>query len=129
MADRSLETVLRLVADGTLTAAEAGPIIDELERAETGGSTSADGSRDARRDGRPATDGTSRAIRIEVVDGGRRVVNLRVPVSLGRAALDRIPGLSGPTTDRIREALDLGLTGPILDVDDGGGDGVRIVIE
>ena len=33
------------------------------------------------------------------------------------------------TSDRIREAIDAGITGPILDVDEGTGDGVRVVIE
>ena len=45
-----------------------------------------------------------------------------------RAALDRIPGLSESVTDRLREALASGITGPIVDIDDDG-DGVRIVIE
>jgi hypothetical protein len=70
----------------------------------------------------------ARAIRIEVSDQGRKVVNLRVPLALGRAALDRIPGLSESVTDRVREALASGITGPIVDIDDEG-DGVRIVIE
>jgi hypothetical protein len=70
----------------------------------------------------------SRAIRIEVSDRGRKVVNLRVPLALGRAALDRIPGLTDTVTERVREALASGITGPILDVDDDG-DGVRIFIE
>ncbi len=56
-------------------------------------------------------------------------MNLRIPMSLGRAALDRVPGLSEATTDRIREAIEAGITGPIVHVDEGSGDGVRIVIE
>ena len=56
-------------------------------------------------------------------------MNLRMPLALGRAALDRVPGLSESTTDRIREAIEAGITGPIVDVDEGSGDGVRIVIE
>ena len=72
---------------------------------------------------RPAT-----SLRIQVLDTGRPVVNLRVPLSLGRAALDRVPGLSDATSDRIREAIEAGITGPILDIDEGN-DGVRISIE
>ena len=40
-----------------------------------------------------------------------------------------MPGLSEDTADRIREALEAGITGPIVDVDEGAGDGVRVVIE
>jgi hypothetical protein len=41
----------------------------------------------------------------------------------------RIPGLSEAVTDRIRDAIESGMTGPIVTVDEGTGDGVRIVIE
>jgi hypothetical protein len=45
-------------------------------------------------------------------------------------AIDHVPGLAPDTVARIREALDGGLTGPVLVVDDDGdGGGVRIVIE
>lgn len=128
MPDDALEAVLRLIADGRLTADEAGPIIDALE-----GRTAEAGTR-------PPPDpaigfaaaprgGTGRALRVEVLDAGRKVVNLRVPLALGRAALERIPGLSEATSERIRQAIDGGLTGPIMAVDDPSGDGVRIVIE
>jgi hypothetical protein len=56
-------------------------------------------------------------------------VNLRVPLALGQAALRRVPGLSESASDRIREAIESGLTGPIVAVDEPSGDGVRVVIE
>ena len=59
----------------------------------------------------------------------RKVVNLRVPLALGRAALSRIPSLSEATADMIRDLVDSGVSGPIVAVDDGPGDGVRVVIE
>jgi hypothetical protein len=125
MTDDALERVLRLVADGRLTADEAGPILDALElrsASETAGPASTDAS---------ATPGggPGRALRVEVTEGGRKVVNLRVPISLGRAALSRIPGLSEATTDRIREAIEAGVSGPIVAVDEGSGDGVRVILE
>jgi hypothetical protein len=64
-----------------------------------------------------------------VTEAGRKVINLRVPLALGQAALQRIPGLSEATSDRVREAIENGLTGPIVAVDEGAGDGVRILIE
>jgi hypothetical protein len=135
MTDDAFERVLRLVSEGRLTADEAGPILDALEtRADLvdAPTTRTTGTAD-----QPATavtpkgspaGGSVRAIRIEVSDEGRKVVNLRVPLALGRAALDRIPGLSESVADRLREALASGITGPIVDIDDDG-DGVRIVIE
>ncbi len=121
-----LEQVLRLVAEGRLTAEEAAPILDALDAS---GST-------GRRPDRPVDDRADEAvggaapsaIRIEVTDGGRKIVNLRVPITLGRTALDRIPGLSVSTADLVREALTQNRTGTLLDVDDEG-DGVRISLE
>lgn len=126
MPDDALETILRLVADGRLSAEEAGPILDALE-ARTAAPSTADRESGDEANARRREPG--RAIRLEVTEKGRKVVNLRVPLALGRAALDRIPGLSEATNDRIREAIEAGITGPIVQVDEGTGDGVRIVIE
>jgi hypothetical protein len=123
--DDALESILRLVAQGRLSAEEAGPILDALESRSSSATQDADAAVDA--DARQR--GPGRAIRLEVTENGRKVVNLRVPLALGRAALNRVPGLSEATTDRIREAIEAGITGPIVHVDEGSGDGVRIVIE
>jgi hypothetical protein len=120
-----IDEVLRLVAEGRLTAEEAAPVLDALQAAGGGDDAAAGDKPDLEE--QPA--GTPpRALRVEVTEGGRRVVNLRIPLSLGRMALDRVPGLTGDTITRIREALDLGLTGPIVVVDEGE-DAVRIVLE
>jgi SHOCT-like protein len=130
MPDDALESVLRLVAEGRLTAEEAGPILDALEaRSKASANQDADAATDPANDPDARQRGTGRAIRLEVTENGRKVVNLRVPLALGRAALNRVPGLSEATTDRIREAIEAGITGPIVHVDEGSGDGVRIVIE
>jgi hypothetical protein len=73
-------------------------------------------------------DQPARVLRILVTEAGRAVINLRIPLSLGRAAISQVPGISEATSDRIREAIAAGIKGPILDVDDQG-DGVRISIE
>ena len=118
-----LEKVLRLVADGRLTAEEAEPILAALDAA--GAATSEDTSTSA-----PAEPGSRpRFARIEVTEGGRRVVNLRVPLSLGWRALSAIPGLAPDHADEIRNAVDSGVRGSILDVIDEDGDGARIVLE
>ena len=126
MPDDPVARILGLVAEGRLTPEEASRLFDAL-----------DGSTGSRRDGAAATTSPSASdrperpatsLRIQVLDTGRPVVNLRVPLSLGRAALDRVPGLSDATSDRIREAIEAGITGPILDIDEGN-DGVRISIE
>jgi hypothetical protein len=124
-----LERILELVASGRLTADEAAPILDALEAkaaaagVETG--TASAGS-DA---GTSAGSTTAKYARVEVREGGRRVVDLRVPISLGRFALSRVPGLSREQISEVEDAVTSGARGPILDVEDADGDGVRIVLE
>jgi hypothetical protein len=125
MADDALESVLRMVAEGRLTSAEAGTIIDAMAARPDAGSGRPPPAASAARAG----DGGARAIRLEVIENGRKVVNLRVPLALGRAALSRVPGLSEAATDQIREAIEAGISGEIMDVTEGSGDHVRIVIE
>ncbi len=129
MPDEALERVLRLVAEGRLTAEEAGPILDALDRAGFAAETGSDPP--SRSDDPPADSterGSARAIRVQVRDAGRTVVNLRIPLSLGRVAQTQVPGISEATSDRIREAIKAGIRGPIIEVEDGA-DGVRISIE
>jgi hypothetical protein len=122
MADDAIERVLRLVSDGHLTAEEAGPILDAL--ADRPPRATAPSAADAR----PSDDSPARALRIQVYEAGRTVVNLRVPLALGRAAIGRVPGISDITSERIREAIAAGIKGPVVEVEDNG-DGVRISIE
>ena len=135
--DAALEAGLRLVAEGRLTAEEAAPILDALE-AKGGEAPRAPSAPPAPAALRPAPpnpprpfaseDAPARAIRIEVTDAGRSVINLRVPLSLGKAAINQVPGISEATSERIREAIDAGIKGPIVDIDEDG-DGVRISLE
>lgn len=124
-----LDRVLKLVAEGRLTADEAAPILDALQQRPNTGFQASDAA--------PAADAGSateagrqpRFARVEVREGGRRVVDLRVPISLGRFALSRVPGLSTEQVAEVEQAVLQGARGPILDVEDSGGDGVRIVLE
>lgn len=136
MAEDPLDAVLRLVAEGRLSADEAAPILAALETRAPGSSNAPVSRGPSRNAAGPAGDDAAeagadrspRSIRIEVREEGRSVVNLRLPLSLGRFALDRVPGLSGDQVERVRAALNSGMTGPVLVVDDGG-DTVRITIE
>jgi hypothetical protein len=56
-------------------------------------------------------------------------VDLRIPISLGRLALNRVPGLSREQVDAVEQAVGSGSFGPVLAVEDADGDGVRIVLE
>ena len=109
-----LARILELVASGRLTADEAGPILEALEAKGAAGATDP---------------GRARYARVEVRERGRRVVDLRVPISLGRLALSRVPGLSKEQITEVEEAVVSGARGPIFDVEDADGDGVRIVLE
>jgi hypothetical protein len=131
-----LDNVLKLVAEGRLTAEEAAPILDALDsrgKASTWiASTPGDGAGPTGPAAASATTtgGTPpRWARIEVRENGRRVVDLRIPISLGRFALSRVPGLSREQIADVEEAVTTGTHGPILDVEDSDGDGVRIVLE
>jgi hypothetical protein len=131
--DDAFERVLRLVADGRLTAEEAAPILDALggpAAAPDGPTASTDGSREPAGDGAERASGsTPRFARIEVREGGKRVVDLRIPISLGRLALGRVPGLSAQHIADVEDAVAAGSHGPILDVEDPDGSGVRILLE
>lgn len=142
-----LEAVLRLVADGRLTPEEAAPIIDALTRAERAGQAhrrehgadeasagaqtafaSAAAGPAAERQGMAA--GGGRRLRIRVTERGRQVVNLRIPIGLVDRALGFVPGLGGDQAQRIRDAVNAGDVGPILDVEDADGEGgVLISVE
>ncbi|HEY7968736.1 MAG TPA: hypothetical protein VID95_02000 [Candidatus Limnocylindrales bacterium] len=130
-----LEQVLRLVSDGRLTAAEAAPILDALAAANAETDDPAPGPADPAEPGVTGEPGervqgpAPSSIRIEVKENGRQVVNLRIPVSLGRFAVDRIPGLSESAADLVRSALAAGRHGNLLVVDEEDGDGVRIALE
>ena len=122
----AFERVLQLVAEGRLSAEEAAPLLDALEAAQAPppSAPAAPGERGPDSDDTPAS-----AVRIEVSDAGRKVINLRIPLALGRTALRGVPGLSEATTEQIRGAISAGVRGPVFDVVDDKGDGVRVVIE
>lgn len=134
MAEDPLDMVLRLVAEGRLTAEEAGPILAALDARPDAKTPPphgpAAGSARGFEGDRPAEGAGSagRSLRVVVTDRDRTVVNLRLPLALGRYAVDRVPGLSSDQVARVQEALTSGLTGPVLVVDDEHG-GVRIEID
>ena len=141
-----LETVLRLVADGTLTPEQASPIIEALTRAERADEPRGRHDRLERRLNRAhrraeraqdrfeeASAGAARPrgrqLRIRVTEHGRQVVNLRIPVGFVDTALNFVPGIGGDQSERIREAVRAGAIGPIVDVESPDGDGVLISVE
>ena len=135
-----LEALLRLVAEGKITAEEAAPIVAALEerarqdtrQARTGSGTptgSASAGNDPQMRRTSARDALAgRRIIVFVAEDGRPVVNLAIPLAAAGFAIDQVPGLSPDHRSRIVEAIQNGITGPILEVSDHG-DEVRIVIE
>jgi hypothetical protein len=120
-----LETILRLVAEGHLTPDEAAPIIAALTALPSRG----EGPQPAWTPPPPTTARSARHVRIKVSEKGRQVVNLRIPLAFADMAARMVPGLSGEQSERIRAAIDAGVMGPILDVEDPDGDGVLITVE
>ena len=121
-----LEAVLRLVADGRLTPEEAAPIIDALTRTERRGPTASAVAGERTAD---TGKGSGRHLRIRVTERGRQVVNLRIPIGFVDSALQLVPGLAGDQTQRIRDAVRTGTSGPIVDVEEPDGSGVLITID
>jgi hypothetical protein len=136
----AFERVLQLVAEGKLSAEEAAPILEALE-SKPKSPSGAPGAPTPPSPPTPPQFGadigpmtsepgkSARFARIEVRERGRRVVDLRIPISLGRFALSRVPGLSTQQIAEVEDAVTSGAHGPILDVQDPDGDGVRIVLE
>lgn len=128
MAD--VEKILRLVSEGVLTPEEANEILSATDGAGTGASRQAPPAPPT-----PPTppttpeQGGSRHLRIEVSEGGRRVVNLRVPINIAGWASAILPGLSDDDSNRIRSAVAAGIRGPIVDIGTDDGDRVLIVSE
>lgn len=130
-----LATILRLVAEGTLTPEEAGPIIDALRFSATGRAASASAPIGAPTPPAPpaprapAGGSNARHIRIRVNERGRQVVNLRIPIGLADAAVRMVPGISPNHGEQIRAAIGTGEIGPIVDIEDEDGSGVLISME
>jgi hypothetical protein len=118
-----MDKILRLVAEGALTPEEADEILGALAAP---AQQAAGGSQDKESANSQAG---ARQLRIEVSEGGRRVVNLRVPINIAGWASAFLPGLSDDETNRIRSAIDSGVRGPILDIGDDDGSRVLIVSE
>ena len=123
MAD--VEKILRLVSDGVLSPDEAdeilGAIAAEADHAEQSDRPTIEQRTDATRSG-----GAGRHLRVQVSDGGRQVINLRVPMNIAGWAAAFLPGLPDDYADRIRGAMASGERGPILDIN--GDDGSRVLI-
>jgi hypothetical protein len=121
-----LNTVLRLVAEGKLSPEEASPIIDALTAARAPGPRRPDREpREARSPGA----GRGRRVRIQVSEGGRRVVDVRVPFAFAAVAARMVPGIPDSYATLIEQAVDSETTGTIVDAEDENGDGVLISLE
>ena len=134
-----LETLLRLVAEGRITAEEAAPIVAALQdKARQYGGGAAAAGHDSSGDQPPRDAGrrfgsvqdvlADRRLRVYVAENGRQVINIAIPLATAGFAIDQVPGLSPGHRSRIAEAIQSGMTGPIVEVSDGG-DEVRIAIE
>ena len=129
--DEALERVLRLVSQGTLTPAEAEPIIAALSPAEPPPPPPPPQPPGPRADEVPSGSVTEpvRGLRIQTFEKGRQTVNLRVPLGIGGLAASLVPGLSEANAERIRAAMRAGARGAIIDVEDEDGDRVVISTE
>ncbi len=123
-----LATILRLVAEGKLSADEAAPIIEALTVPAWAGRADRDAQSAARAE-RVEGGGERRRVRIQVNERGRRVVDLRVPLAFAAAAARMVPGIPDSYATLIQRAVESPTVGVIVDAEDESGDGVVISLE
>jgi len=121
-----VEKILRLVAEGAISPAEAEQVLAALEAE---GPTAQAGPEARPNWSEQAAGERARQLRIEITEGGRRVVNLRVPINVAGMVAGIVPGLPDEEAERIRSTIRAGLRGPIVDIGDDQGDRVLIVSE
>ena len=123
-----VEKILKLVEQGALTADEADQILSALgsDKAGPGTRQAGDSNRGANTNDDPDK---PRHLRVEITEGGRRVVNLRVPLNMASLAAGFVPGLPDEAAERIRSSIRSGMRGPIVDIVGEDGDRVLIVNE
>ena len=123
-----LATVLRLVAEGKLSPDEAAPIIEALSSPGPGAASRMEPPpRPVAPPAPPASRG--RRVRIQVKERGRRVVDVRVPLSFAAVAARMVPGIPDSYASLIEQAVESDTMGPIVDAEDENGDGVLISME
>lgn len=122
-----LATILRLVAEGKLSADEAAPIIEALSLHARPGQPEHDAAHTAHAGAH--AEGERRRVRIQVNERGRRVVDLRVPLAFAAAAARMVPGIPDSYATLIQQAVESPTAGVIVDTEDESGDGVVISLE
>lgn len=124
-----LAIVLRLVAEGKLSAEEAAPIIEALGR--HGAARPPEPPSSSAAAGATAGKGPSRGrrVRIQVSERGRRVVDVRVPLAFAAMAARMVPGIPDAYAALIEQAVETDMVGPIVDAEDEDGDAVLISVE
>lgn len=102
--------ILKMIENGQVTADEAAKLLEALET----------GAKDAKRAGATAP----RWLRIRVTDlrSGKAKVNVNIPMSLVNVGLKMgakfAPEMEGVDMDEIKEAIQMGTQGKIIDVED-----------
>lgn len=119
--------ILRMVAEGTVTADEAAKLLDALDQAERGR-----GPASAQRMAGPGQD-RARQLRIRVSSSkdGKSRVNLVVPLNVVDAGISvarRLAPRRLVNAEAIRDAVMSGIRGPIVDIDENG-ERVEIIVE
>ena len=124
-----LATILRLVAEDKLSAAEAAPIIEALSAPRPRGGARPVHEDHAAGHGLHGEGASRRRILIQVNERGRRVVDVRVPLAFAAVAARAIPGIPDRYASLIEQAAESETVGVIVDTEDENGDGVLITLE
>ena len=119
--------VLKMVANGTITADEAAVLLETLDEASTASSKAQPGPT-------PGRPGRYFRVRVTDTDTGKVRVNVRLPVGVINAGMKLgmkfAPQVEGVDYHEIAEMIQAGETGKIVDVeDDKDGEHVEVFIE
>jgi hypothetical protein len=124
-----LATVLRLVAEGKLSPEEAAPIVEALNATPTADRYGIPRPPEPPPPPPSGGGGRGRRVRIQVSERGRRVVDLRVPLTFAAMAARAVPGIPDSYAALIEQAVEGETLGTIVDAEDEHGDGVLISVE
>ena len=123
--DEQRLTILRMIEEGKITAEEGARLLTAL-----GGAEAEQEPAQAEVGGQPLN--SSRLLRVRVSDlaSGQKKVGVNIPVGLVSFGLRFVPDSAGVDVDAIRQAIDSGITGRIVDVtDEEDGKHVEVFIE
>lgn len=116
--------ILKMIEEGKISAADGARLLSALDKSREGRGSSSTRA--------PSAGGAARYFRVRVTDAmtGQQKVGVNIPIGLVTFGLRFVPESAGIKVQSIRDAIDAGMVGRIVDVmDDKEGNRVEVFIE